>query len=210
METKGIMADIREHLIQGMTSREVIDIGYAPGSVYKARRQVASAGDLPVKPKPTKDETPPAVSLEDQPDDDDSWNLHGESPFEELESLRSQLDKAEEKIARLEGQTTEAQTLRLKVMELEQRVESMTRSLTAQEKQNAIWEHRCGQVEPVLAALCTAIHSCSAAVEPGLPEYAGVRYIEAMATVRKHSQYKGETAELDDELIASLNRRYPR
>jgi len=37
---KGIMEQIRDHLTQGRSSREVIDLGYAPGSVYKAQRQV--------------------------------------------------------------------------------------------------------------------------------------------------------------------------
>ena len=37
---KGIMAEIRELLSRGMTSKEVIDAGYAAGTVYKVQRRL--------------------------------------------------------------------------------------------------------------------------------------------------------------------------
>jgi len=37
---RGIMAQIRELLSEGLSSREVIELGYAPGTVYKAQRQL--------------------------------------------------------------------------------------------------------------------------------------------------------------------------
>lgn len=41
METgKGIMEEVRELLVDGLSSREAIDLGYAPGTVYKVQRQL--------------------------------------------------------------------------------------------------------------------------------------------------------------------------
>ncbi len=40
MQNHGILREIRDLLALGNTSRKVIDMGYAPGSVYKAQRQV--------------------------------------------------------------------------------------------------------------------------------------------------------------------------
>jgi hypothetical protein len=40
MDTKGVLQQIREHLVQGKSSQEVIALGYAPGSVYKIQRQL--------------------------------------------------------------------------------------------------------------------------------------------------------------------------
>ena len=36
MKNAGIMDQIREHLVEGKCSRELIDLGYRPGSVYSA------------------------------------------------------------------------------------------------------------------------------------------------------------------------------
>jgi predicted RNase H-like nuclease (RuvC/YqgF family) len=40
MDTKGVLQQIREHLVQGKSSQEVIALGYAPGSVYKIQRHL--------------------------------------------------------------------------------------------------------------------------------------------------------------------------
>jgi len=40
MDTKGIMQQIREHLVQDKSSQEVIALGFAPGSVYKIQQQL--------------------------------------------------------------------------------------------------------------------------------------------------------------------------
>jgi hypothetical protein len=39
-DTKGTMQQIREHLIEGKSSQEVIALGYAPGTVYKIQRRL--------------------------------------------------------------------------------------------------------------------------------------------------------------------------
>jgi hypothetical protein len=47
---RGIMQQIREHIAEGKSAREVISLGFAPGSVYKVRRQLRptdNAGDNP-------------------------------------------------------------------------------------------------------------------------------------------------------------------
>jgi uncharacterized protein (UPF0335 family) len=40
MVDKGVMEEIREHLAQGKSSKAVIALGFAPGSVYKVQRQL--------------------------------------------------------------------------------------------------------------------------------------------------------------------------
>jgi hypothetical protein len=40
MDTKGVMQQIRELLSEGKSSKEVIALGYASGSVYKIQRQM--------------------------------------------------------------------------------------------------------------------------------------------------------------------------
>jgi len=40
MNNAGVMDQIREHLANGKSSREVIDLGYRPGSVYGVLRQM--------------------------------------------------------------------------------------------------------------------------------------------------------------------------
>jgi hypothetical protein len=40
MSNDGIMDQIKRLLSQGKSSREIIQLGYAPGSVYKAQRQM--------------------------------------------------------------------------------------------------------------------------------------------------------------------------
>jgi hypothetical protein len=42
MESTGVMQHVRELLGQGKSSRDVIEMGYAPGTVYKAQRQLRS------------------------------------------------------------------------------------------------------------------------------------------------------------------------
>ena len=50
MNTLGIMEDIRSLLNEGRTSAEVISMGHAPSSVYKAQRQVRKATDRTEQP----------------------------------------------------------------------------------------------------------------------------------------------------------------
>ncbi len=50
MNTSGIMEDIRNLLNEGRSSAEVIALGYAPSSVYKAQRQLRKATDRADQP----------------------------------------------------------------------------------------------------------------------------------------------------------------
>ena len=50
MSTIGIMEDIRNLLKEGRPSAEVIAMGYAPSSVYKAQRQLRKASDRTDQP----------------------------------------------------------------------------------------------------------------------------------------------------------------
>ena len=44
MDSRGIMQQIREYLAGGMTSTEVISLGYRPSTVYKVQRQLDRRG----------------------------------------------------------------------------------------------------------------------------------------------------------------------
>ena len=46
MENTGVMQEIEELLAQGNTSRQVIDLGYAPGTVYGVQRRVRRQSSL--------------------------------------------------------------------------------------------------------------------------------------------------------------------
>ncbi len=50
MNTSGIMEDIRNLLNEGKPSAEVIGLGYAPSSVYKAQRQLRKVTDRTDQP----------------------------------------------------------------------------------------------------------------------------------------------------------------
>ena len=52
MENQGILRRIRELLNEGRTTTEVIARGFAPGSVYKARRQLLRQVSTPVSDHP--------------------------------------------------------------------------------------------------------------------------------------------------------------
>ncbi len=50
MNTNGIMENIRSLLNEGRSSAEIIALGYAPSSVYKAQRQLRKATDRTDQP----------------------------------------------------------------------------------------------------------------------------------------------------------------
>jgi exonuclease VII large subunit len=54
----GIMQAVRELLAQGMSSREVIEKGYAPGTVYKVQRQLRRGSCEALPPEPAAHEEP--------------------------------------------------------------------------------------------------------------------------------------------------------
>ena len=82
-DSKGIMEQIRDHLVQGRSSRELIDAGFAPGTVFKVQRQIRKkshghyeelahvpAANLPLRSGPEDPEWWPSVDdlfEEDEP-----------------------------------------------------------------------------------------------------------------------------------------------
>ena len=52
MDNDGIMQQVRGLLSEGKSSREVIQLGYAPGTVYKAQRQI-SRDAMPTEDNPS-------------------------------------------------------------------------------------------------------------------------------------------------------------
>ena len=70
-ESKGIMEQIRDHLAQGRSSRELIDAGFAPGSVYKAQRQMRRNSHDP-KQEPVQ-ATAPSHDIPSDPAEPEWW-----------------------------------------------------------------------------------------------------------------------------------------
>ena len=213
MEANGIMEGIRSLLSQGLSSREIIALGFRPGTVYKTQRQWARRGNLAVKEQPTGVESASDDPVGHSLDEADgrvtaAWNpfLEKHDPgCLEVEPIDAQLERAEARIEEIGAQVANAQSLLVQMAGLEQQVESLTHNLAAQERQIGLWKERLGQLIPVITAMCTQLHCTDEVmVASQLPEHLKQRSDEAMGIVRKHSQYKGEEAEQDAAIIASL------
>ena len=201
---KGIMEQIREHLAQGESSQEIIALGYAPGTVYKVQRimRQKSEGQMEGMAQVTAPRSPGADEPEEQewPGLDDLF--YPEDIFEKFD----QIDQAEARIEDFQEQARKAEKLQALVAGLREQIESLSRIQAVQRKQIALWEDRWDRLVPLITAMCTQLHCADEVmVASHLPEHLKPRSSEAMATVRKHSQYKGEAAEQGAALVASLN-----
>ncbi len=128
MESTGVMQEIRKLLSQDKSSGEVMAMGYAPGSVYKAQRQLRGKGKLNEEMAQSqsghdemkKSEESPATSQGQEEKGLTPWELwwqgkwkpeqSNETPrpqegVEDTTSIRSQLDQLQQK---LEDLTREA------------------------------------------------------------------------------------------------------
>jgi hypothetical protein len=129
MTSNSIMQDIRNLLSQGRSSREVIQLGYAPGTVYKVQRRLRRTGQpegqAPVQVRDQALQKSDREEQEGSADDvvEDWWAF-----FEALENpdptdtLRSDLDQAQEHIKELEKQVL---NLRDRVIALESAANSV-------------------------------------------------------------------------------------
>jgi hypothetical protein len=130
MDTKGVMQQIREQLIEGKSSQEVIALGYAPGSVYKIQRQLRRSdgekgGRVPQGrgevPSPTADAEALAkaerLAAENAQLRQQIRML--EEQLAEVSCLRLQLEHAQGWIEELEAQASQVQPLREQVNALQ-------------------------------------------------------------------------------------------
>ena len=156
MSVKRIMEQIRDHLSHGRTSREVIDLGYAAGSVYKVQRKLRQAknaestkgasqhipaGLAPIDPATTAktSEVETEISLArllEESDEEDEWP---NSPQLEHKLLRESVDRVEELTQSLSESTQEIQEQARRIKNIEHQSEALTRTQAAQDKQIAIW-----------------------------------------------------------------------
>ena len=132
MENQGILSQIRELIGKGQTTTEVIAEGFAPGSVYKARRQLlrratASVSDGGSTPPPSSDPIAQVVALRGVIAglEEDKARLYRERDFvelmlatdgedhqRELSTLGGQLEQKQAKV-----KTLEAELARLRPLE---------------------------------------------------------------------------------------------
>jgi hypothetical protein len=102
MDTKSVMQQIREHLIEGKSSQEVIALGYAPGSVYKVQRQLRrSDGEKGGRDPQGRGEAP-------------SPTADAEAPAK-TERLAAENAQLRQQIRMLEEQLAEVSSLRLQL-----------------------------------------------------------------------------------------------
>jgi len=64
MSNSGIMKQIRGLLLQGKSSRELMDLGYRPGSVYGALRQMRQKGTVKARHAESRSVSPAASRSE--------------------------------------------------------------------------------------------------------------------------------------------------
>lgn len=128
MESTGVMQEIRELLLAGHTSREVMEMGYAPGSVYKVQWQLRKQGKL--NGKATFQGKAVTIPLSNQPIQVQLSQLQTEKAelqnevtrlreeVEEAASLRAELEEAVGQIGELEAEVSEAEALRDQIKSL--------------------------------------------------------------------------------------------
>ena len=105
MNANGIMEDIRSLLKEGRSSAEVITVGYAPSSVYKAQRQLRKA-----------------TGRTDQPV---TQVLVANIASADLSELREENTKLRQQLSLLEEMTAERDTLREELELAQSRVEDL-------------------------------------------------------------------------------------
>jgi len=165
MNTSGIMEDIRNLLNEGKPSAEVIGLGYAPSSVYKAQRQLRKVSDRTDQPVTQVLVTNMASEgwselreensrlrqqlslLEELPAERDTLQEELEvarSRIEELEAKLSQAQQLRNRLAAIEPEARAAGGLRQEVKELDHKIRN-TNAAMAQEVHH--WKGRFEQEE---------------------------------------------------------------
>ncbi len=165
MTTNGIMEDIRNLLNEGKPSAEVIGLGYAPSSVYKAQRQLRKATDRTDQPmtqvlvtnmasegwselREENTKLRQQVSLlEEMTAERDALREElelAQSCIEELEAMANQAQQLRDRLAAIEPQARAAGGLRQEVKELDHKIRN-TNAAMAQEVHH--WKGRFEQEE---------------------------------------------------------------
>ena len=165
MNTNGIMEDIRSLLNEGKSSAEVIALGYAPSSVYKAQRQLRKSTDRSDQPvtqvlvtnmaseswlelREENTKLRQQVSqLEELTAERDALREElelSQSRIEDLEAKAGQVQQLRDRLAAIEPEAREAGELRQKVKGLDHQVRH-TNATMAQEVHQ--WKGRFEQEE---------------------------------------------------------------
>ncbi len=123
MSTNGIMEDIRTLLKEGKPSAEVITLGYAPSSVYKAQRQLRKVTDRTEQPVTQVLVTNMASEGWSELREENRKLRQQVSLLEEMtadrDTLREELELAQSRIEELEAKASQAQQLRDRLAAIE-------------------------------------------------------------------------------------------
>ncbi len=183
MSTKGIMEDIRSLLNEGKASADVIALGYAPSSVYKAQRQLRKVTDRTEQPvtqvlvnnmasegwselREENNKLHQQVSLlEEMTAERDTLREELESAggrIEELEAKASQAQQLRDRLSAIEPEARAAGELRQQVKELDGQIRN-TNAANAQEVHQ--WKERFEQEEEVRQAAETLAAKSSSEID---------------------------------------------
>jgi hypothetical protein len=156
------MDQIRKLLSQGKSSREIIQLGYAAGTVYKVQRQLRPKQPTGEEPALVMDETP-SISDAEEPEElsaadaeffrclfgpvDESAQAsdlraeldQAQSRIEELEEEVSQVQALQERVHTLEAEAKAGEALLQRIRELEHELKSADRTQGAMRQSNLEW-----------------------------------------------------------------------
>ncbi len=123
MSTNGIMEDIRSLLNEGKASADVIALGYAPSSVYKAQRQLRKATDRTDQPVTQVLVTNMASEGWSELREENAKLRQQVSLLEVMtadrDALREELELAQSRIEELEAKLSQDQQFRVRLAAIE-------------------------------------------------------------------------------------------
>lgn len=129
MDNQGIMAEIRTLLLEGNSPTQIIAMGYKTSSVYKAQQQIIRRpSSIPYQ---VPAQTPAQVIFANNGDPqawlelrEENQNLHQQLQDKEeqtakLTEVQEELDRARDRIQKLEAVAQRGETLKARIAELE-------------------------------------------------------------------------------------------
>ena len=188
MNTTGIMEDIRSLLNEGRSSAEVIALGYAPSSVYKAQRQLRKATDRTDQPVTQVLVTNMASDGWAELREENTKLRLQVSVLEELtaerDTLREELELAGSRIEDLEAKASQAKQLRDRLAS----IEPEARAAGKLRQEVNVLDH---QVRHTNAAMAQEVHQWKGRFEQGEES----RQVAETLAAKKNSEINGLKAE---------------
>jgi len=195
MENTGIMQEIEELLAQGNTSRQVIDLGYAPGTVYGVQRRVRRRSSEMENNDASNQETKQSANISSM-----------------VEDIVERLDWIEERIETINLSNDEFDDPIVDhVHELNQRVDTLTAKLDEMLKRCDQFEAQSNELVEVNNELANVISKSNEDVKRGFAanndqaKANQSRLIELESTTRHLGNRLESNVSVDNQLSTKLN-----